>query len=422
MAVAPTGAIYKAMTIDGESSRAYGVYITGQAVYNAPQREVEMISIPGRNGQLALDKGRFENLEVTYPAGIYANTEEAFAEAVSNFRSFLCSRSGYVRIEDEYNPNEYRMGIYKSGLEVETAGHKGGKFEIIFDCKPQRFLSSGETVVTVASGGTLTNPTLFESSPLLECKGYGNILVRGVPITIASIPIGNILLSNSKSFTVKNAEGTAIHDTEEIGSLVLDVSNLNSGDDIYLGRSTLTYNISINKAWTLDSTSVTSETGESWSTKTAIVSPTTAYFTTTTSPYTFKKGTSATKTYEYTMDWSADSGRVTYSGIKNIKLEYDGNSTITLYSSTISDSAGKTCEVVGTIGQVNGYSTKTATDTIYIDLDIGEAYRVSNNSYSSANYAVNIPAKLPTLKPGNNIITYDNTITNFKVTPRWWKV
>ena len=159
MAVAPTGAIYKAMTIDGESSRTYGVYITGQAVYNAPQREVEMISVPGRNGQLALDKGRFENIEVTYPAGIYADTEAEFAEAVSNFRNFLCSRDGYVRIEDEYNPNEYRMGVYKSGLEVTPAMLKAGEFEIIFDCKPQRWLTEGETAVTIGEWGETETAT-----------------------------------------------------------------------------------------------------------------------------------------------------------------------------------------------------------------------------------------------------------------------
>ena len=75
MAVNKTGAMFKSLTFDGEDSRDYGVYITGQAVFNAPEREVEMISIPGRNGQFALDKGRFENIEVTYPAGIFANTE-----------------------------------------------------------------------------------------------------------------------------------------------------------------------------------------------------------------------------------------------------------------------------------------------------------------------------------------------------------
>lgn len=149
MAIISTGAIYKSLVFDGESSRDYGIYITGQAVYNAPERDVEMINIPGRNGSFALDKGRFQNIEVTYPAGIFADNETDFAQGISDFRNFLCSRNGYVRLTDEYNPGEYRMAVYKSGLDVSPAQLKAGEFDIVFDCKPQRFLTSGEEPITI---------------------------------------------------------------------------------------------------------------------------------------------------------------------------------------------------------------------------------------------------------------------------------
>lgn len=149
MAIVPTGAIYKSLVFDGESSRDYGIYITGQAVYNAPERDVEMINIPGRNGSFALDKGRFQNIEVTYPAGIFADNEADFAQGISDFRNFLCSRNGYVRLTDDYNPNEYRMAVYKSGLDVSPAQLKAGEFDITFDCKPQRYLLSGEEPQTI---------------------------------------------------------------------------------------------------------------------------------------------------------------------------------------------------------------------------------------------------------------------------------
>ena len=101
-----------------------------------------MITIPGRNGSFALDNGRFQNIEVSYPAGIYADTEADFRQAISDFRNFLCSRVGYVRLTDEYNPDEYRMAVYKSGLEVDPAMLKAGEFTITFDCKPQRWLET----------------------------------------------------------------------------------------------------------------------------------------------------------------------------------------------------------------------------------------------------------------------------------------
>ena len=148
-----TGAIFKKLYFDGQSSGNYGVYISGEGTFNAPKRDVEMVSIPGRNGDLALDKGRFENIEGTYKAGLFGVDEADFAEAISDFRNFLCSRKGYVRLEDDYNPDEYRMAVYKSGLEVDAKQLKAGEFDIVFDCKPQRWLKSGEEAVTIGEWG-----------------------------------------------------------------------------------------------------------------------------------------------------------------------------------------------------------------------------------------------------------------------------
>ena len=93
MGVNPTPTNYKALTFGGSCSRNYGVYITGEGVFNAPERAIEMISIPGRNGAFALDKGRFENIEVTYPAGIVADNQADFAKAtfVGFFVTVTCT-------------------------------------------------------------------------------------------------------------------------------------------------------------------------------------------------------------------------------------------------------------------------------------------------------------------------------------------
>jgi phage-related protein len=96
MAITPLGNEYKGLEFDGVSSKTYGVMIYGEGVFNAPERDVEMIKIPGRSGTFALDKGRFENIEVTYPARLIADNTADFAAAISDFRNELCSRRGYV--------------------------------------------------------------------------------------------------------------------------------------------------------------------------------------------------------------------------------------------------------------------------------------------------------------------------------------
>lgn len=406
MAVSQTGAMYKSLIFDGKSSRSYGVYITGEAVYNAPEREVEMISIPGRNGQLALDKGRFENIEVTYPAGIYAETEADFAQAISDFRNFLCSRSGYVRLTDEYNPNEYRMAIYKSGLEVETALLRAGEFEIVFDCKPQRFLTSGETKQTIASSGdTITNPTLFDAGPLLEVTGYGKITLDGENIEIHNELIGTVILQNPQTY----AKAATV-------SIDIDDTFANTGDTITVDGVNCLRAMSVmatvnSKSATVSGNGTATFDGDTNNPRVTI------------DACAFNYGTSRTETVTGSFSY-VTSTQGTQTATLAVSLAYDGAHTFTL-SVTFIYSAYITPKTHGdeTVNTITLDSTKPVLgNPLYIDLAIGEAYKIESGSVVSVNNGVEIPAELPTLKSGANEITFDNTITDLKITPRWWKV
>lgn len=172
-------------TFNSINSGAYGVYIGGDAVYSSPERSVETIIVPGRNGVLSIDQGRFENITVTYPAFIGDTTQTGFADQISTFRNLLASSIGYRRLTDDYHPGEYRMAVYKAGLDVDPWQYgRAGEFDIEFDCKPQRFLTSGETATTFTADGTITNPTLFASSPLLVVTGVGTVGVGSYSLTL----------------------------------------------------------------------------------------------------------------------------------------------------------------------------------------------------------------------------------------------
>ena len=152
--MAITGAIFNSLSFGGVNSADYGIYITGEGVFNAPKRAVNMVEVPGRNGSIAIDQGHWENIEVTYPAGTFGMDEQEFRTALSNFRNAIASQVGYQRLTDTYHPDEYRMAIYTDGLEVEpTTYNKAGEFELKFNCKPQRWLTSGEIPVTIGEWG-----------------------------------------------------------------------------------------------------------------------------------------------------------------------------------------------------------------------------------------------------------------------------
>lgn len=173
------------LTYDGVTSASLDAYISGEGSFNAPERVYDMQAVAGRNGMLAIDGNRYENIEVSYPAFIFKQGGTDFEQAIANLRSAFLSRTGYKRLADTYHPDEFRMAIYRSGLEVAPVHiNRAGQFTLVFDCKPQRFLVSGETPITLTQTGTINNPTPFPAAPLLEVTGGGTIEFGGVTITV----------------------------------------------------------------------------------------------------------------------------------------------------------------------------------------------------------------------------------------------
>ena len=170
------------LTFANKCSRDFDVFISGSKTFGAGGRDVEQVSIPGRNGDLFFDNGRFKNVKVTYAAYIARN----FYENYNSFNSWLMSQSGYARLEDTYQPDIYRLAFFSAGLQSEPEIRLGvGAFNIEFSCKPQKFLKEGEIPITLTASGKIYNPTLFRAKPLIRCYGTsGTVTVNGTPVTV----------------------------------------------------------------------------------------------------------------------------------------------------------------------------------------------------------------------------------------------
>lgn len=135
----------------------YGITISGEGTYNAPERDITRYEVPGRNGDIIIDNGRFKNITIKYPA----NIEQSFPSRSDDLRNFLLSHQGYYRLEDSYHPDEYRMAQYVGPMNFDDVGPLAiwAKSELVFDCMPQRFLKAGDTEIELnftenPTGGT----------------------------------------------------------------------------------------------------------------------------------------------------------------------------------------------------------------------------------------------------------------------------
>ena len=417
-------AIENSIIFGGVNSADFGIYISGEGVFNAPKRDVEMITIPGRNGAFALDNGRFENIEVTYPAFNHEpNDYDTFAQRLSDFRNAICAQRGYQRLEDTFHPDEYRMAAYIGGLDIKPIKYNtASEFDITFDCKPQRWLKDGETVVTMASGDTLTNPTLFESSPFLEAEGEGSINFNGYEIDLDGVPYGEIVIGES-SYGFHSSTVT----------VTLDTTLLNIGDAIYpqtkdchiIARlqKTAGYNLytnSISSTTNILEVKTATRRGKGQDEYHIYLYPDFGEG--------FVYGTSKTITCTAVIIYRVGSNPAatpTYTETIEITITYDGADTYTvavLSTGTLPPDTTRLSWALS-VPTMYGDSTKAVSGVpIYIDCDLGEAYIIIDGAYVSLNHRIDLGSDLPTLGVGANEVTFDNTITELKITPRWWKV
>lgn len=177
--------IYEYLIFNGRSSLDFKVRISGAGTYKSPERDISSIEIPGRNGSLTLDNGRFKNVRTTYEAFI----AEEFEENFSAFKNFLQQDSDYHRLEDTYHPDEYRMARFLGPLDPDVKFNEAGSFTLSFDRMPQRWLTSGESPTRISSAAavTLYNPTQYKALPkIVVTAGTGQIRVNDTILTLTA--------------------------------------------------------------------------------------------------------------------------------------------------------------------------------------------------------------------------------------------
>jgi len=137
------------------------------SMLKAPAHKYSEVVVPGRSGKLLMDLASYDNIRREYDVQIFGDSDLA---AFNALRNYLASCTGYLRLTDSFDPDHYYMAAYTEAFNLTADWHsrKRGRGTISFDCKPQRFLISGETAVVKTSSDTITNPTRFASKPLLR--------------------------------------------------------------------------------------------------------------------------------------------------------------------------------------------------------------------------------------------------------------
>ena len=158
----------------GTSNLDVGMVIEHYPSVIFPERSQEVQHVPGRNGDVILPYGAFQNYEQPYQAFLDAKKYGGLEQIMPRVADWLLGHTGYHRLEDSYFPDVYRMAYYSGGAEFVSIFNEYGEGTLTFNCAPEKYYKSGEREIILENNQLIRNPTAFEAMPLIVLTGNGN--------------------------------------------------------------------------------------------------------------------------------------------------------------------------------------------------------------------------------------------------------
>lgn len=173
----------------GTSNKDVGMIIEHYPGIIFPERDQEIQHVPGRNGDVVLSSGSFNNYEQQYSAFLDAKKIGGLEQVMPKVADWLLGHEGYQRLEDSYFPDVYRMAYYSGGSTFINMFNQYGEGTLTFNCAPEKYLKSGERTIVLSKNQVLLNPSSFAAYPLIMITGSnsGTLTFNSNSITIASV-------------------------------------------------------------------------------------------------------------------------------------------------------------------------------------------------------------------------------------------
>lgn len=148
--------------------------------YIRPTRKMTVVQVAGTNREIVDMEDAWESYDQPYSFYVGDGTEDSIQEALDDVARVLF-KAGWQRLDDNYDPEHYRLAYYQGGFDSDNRYTRLGKFDVIFRCRPERYLVGSDIPIAFSGSGTITNPTSFRAKPLIHIVGSGNgsIIIAG---------------------------------------------------------------------------------------------------------------------------------------------------------------------------------------------------------------------------------------------------
>jgi len=157
---------------NGRSSKEFNLVVTKVRRYDTPERDIETIMVPGRDGALYIDNGSYGPRKIEIECYIKSDVSK-YSRLIDGwlYRNFGINKLFFTDEADVFYE-----GMCINKISFEETFKFFNECKIVFECKPFKKSFSGENIISINSTNTtIFNSTEFDSNPLIKIYGSGHI-------------------------------------------------------------------------------------------------------------------------------------------------------------------------------------------------------------------------------------------------------
>lgn len=191
-----------------DSFKDFGICVAKRPPITSPQRNIEYIEIPGRNGALKVDDETYKDIVIPVECWFKSKDIPGKTEEI---KQWLDGGEGPLIFSNQ--PDRFYIAHVSDQFDIAQEMKRFGQFQLNFRCRPFKYAVDNHPI-TLASPGALISPGNQPSEPIIQVNGSGNITltINSISVLLSNVSghvtIDSILKDAYKDTTLKNNDMT----------------------------------------------------------------------------------------------------------------------------------------------------------------------------------------------------------------------
>lgn len=156
--------------------KIFGLEMLTELTIENAVRDVEIVEIPGKNGDIVIDNGRYKSVAFSPKFIMWKKSNfMSFEEQQNALTDLMTGAYGYSEMTILGNSNYTYMARVVDEVRITLDDEVSAEVEINFSLKPIKYITSGLNTVNLVNGAILNNIGKVSSNPMIVLTGTGNV-------------------------------------------------------------------------------------------------------------------------------------------------------------------------------------------------------------------------------------------------------